>query len=427
LAGIQIHTESDAVSVSAAPLVILDRNIETALSNIPLPRRDQVREFCALRTAQKRSSSSVENYVNAITTLETIGKDYRSITRGEMVAWASVLDEHYAPGTAQLYRILVRNFIKWICCGDAEEAEYPDSVRWIRTKKLKEPYKKHVLSKDDVKRMIRAQNNQRDRALLYCLYEGGCRASEILGLRIKDVTITPTGAEIRVNGKTGYREVPLIESVPDLQLWLNMHPHADDKEYAVWETEDSGRKGMSFGNLYWLVTHTAKKVGLPKGISPHSLRHASATHKSAVLNESQLRMYYGWERDSKMPSKYVHPDKKNLRSSIEKSYGITHEEIEETPIAASPVTCPRCKHTNSPMAKFCMQCGTILDAATAMEVRKLSVEADDITAKVMQELIKRAPDMLRQIVSEISVPQDVRDTGESELTFSTDEVINCRD
>jgi integrase len=404
-------------------MVILDPRIESSLNNIHTTRRDVVREFCALRIAQKRKAASVLNYCKAVSTLETIGKDYRSITKQEMVAWASIIDEHYTPATAQLYRFLVRNFIQWVYNADDEDAEYPDSVRWIKTRKLKEPYKKHVLSKDDVQRMIRATNNQRDRALLFCLYESGCRAGEILGLKLKDVTITSTGAEIRVNGKTGYREVPLIECVPDMQLWFNMHPHADDKEYAVWETEDSGRKGMSFGNLYWLVSHTARKVGLPKGISPHSLRHSSATHKSAILNESQLRMYYGWERDSKMPSKYVHIDQKNLRNTIEKNYGITHEEVEETPVTTSPKVCVRCKHSNSAVAKFCMQCGTVLDAATAMEVQKLSMEADDLTARVMQELIRRAPDMMRQIVNEISAPQDVRDARESGLTCNNDEAI----
>jgi hypothetical protein len=70
-----------------------------------------------------------------------------------------------------------------------------------------------------------------------------------------------------------------------------------------------------------------------------------------------------------------------------------------------------------------MQCGTVLDAATAMEVQKLSMEADDLTARVMQELIRRAPDMMRQIVNEISAPQDVRDARESGLTCNNDEAI----
>jgi len=72
--------------------------------------------------------------------------------------------------------------------------------------------------------MIEACDNPRDRALVHVLYESGARSGELLNMKIGDVEFDQYGAVIRVCGKTGPRRLRLIESVPDLQLWLSMHP-----------------------------------------------------------------------------------------------------------------------------------------------------------------------------------------------------------
>ena len=56
----------------------------------------------------------------------------------------------------------------------------------------------------------------------------GCRPHEILKLKIKDISFKSVGgrqyAEITVNGKTGTRSLPLIDSIPYLKEYLN-HDH----------------------------------------------------------------------------------------------------------------------------------------------------------------------------------------------------------
>ena len=58
----------------------------------------------------------------------------------------------------------------------------------------------------------------------------GCRPHELLKLRIKDIAFKSTGnrqyAEILVNGKTGSRHIPLIDSIPYIKDYLDHeHPH----------------------------------------------------------------------------------------------------------------------------------------------------------------------------------------------------------
>lgn len=416
----QQNTSGASVDI---PAIIFDPRMEQALGNIHASRREIAREFCSIRLAQKLKFNSVMNYCKAIATLETVGKDFRSITKQEMVAWVTLLDQTYKPATAQLYRFLVKNFIRWAYYSDNEDAEYPESVRWIKTQKLKQPYEKHVLSKDEAYRLIRTADNQRDRALLFCLYESGCRAGEILGLRIKDVTIKQTMAEIRVNGKTGPRPIPLIESVSDLQLWLSMHPYADNPEYSMWPVNRKSSKGMKYSTLFWQVCKAANEAGLPKGISPHSLRHASATHKSETLNESQLRLYYGWERDSKMPSKYVHQDEKSLRTALRKYSGMPAEEEIHEIAPTKPKTCSRCHKENSAFACFCMQCGLALDVKTAMGIEDKIRKADGIQERLNEFLMERAPGLLKEFLDRPEIKQTMDEVVTGNLTSNNDEVI----
>jgi hypothetical protein len=65
--------------------------------------------------------------------------------------------------------------------------------------------------------------------------DSAARPYELLKLRIKDVVfkLTPDSngkkqyAEILVNGKTGTRQIPLIDSIPYIKDWItNHHPQA---------------------------------------------------------------------------------------------------------------------------------------------------------------------------------------------------------
>jgi hypothetical protein len=61
--------------------------------------------------------------------------------------------------------------------------------------------------------------------------DSAARPHELLKLRIKDVVfkLAPDKkqyAEILVNGKTGTRHIPLIDSIPYIKDWINRHPQS---------------------------------------------------------------------------------------------------------------------------------------------------------------------------------------------------------
>ncbi len=73
-------------------------------------------------------------------------------------------------------------------------------------------------------------SNKRDKCYHMMALDTSARPHEILNLKIKDVMfkLTPDSkrqyAEVLLNGKTGSRPAPLIQSIPYVKAWLDEHP-----------------------------------------------------------------------------------------------------------------------------------------------------------------------------------------------------------
>lgn len=119
----------------------------------------------------------------------------------------------------------------------------------------------------------------RDRAMLEVLYATGLRVSELIGLRLDQVNLRQ--GVVRVVGKGGKdRLVPLGEEAED---WLNRYlgtarlvildgRRSDD----LFVTERGA--AMTRQAFWYIIKRYALKAGVHKPLSPHTLRHAFATH-----------------------------------------------------------------------------------------------------------------------------------------------------
>jgi site-specific recombinase XerD len=125
----------------------------------------------------------------------------------------------------------------------------------------------------------RTRMGQRDRAMLHVCFVGGLRVSELVGLKVEDVSFDPRAC-IRVLGK-GRRErvLPLWkESGIALRGWLAVRGTAADPALFL-----NARGGVMTraGFTYVLRQHVrAARVACPslgeKRVSPHVLRHSCA-------------------------------------------------------------------------------------------------------------------------------------------------------
>ena len=119
----------------------------------------------------------------------------------------------------------------------------------------------------------------RDRAMLETIYASGLRVSELVNLALSE--LDSTAGLVRVTGKGGReRIVPLgEEALAHLGQYLNdARPELlrDRVSEAVFVTRRGGP--MSRQAFWQLIKRYATVAGVDEALSPHSLRHAFATH-----------------------------------------------------------------------------------------------------------------------------------------------------
>ena len=134
---------------------------------------------------------------------------------------------------------------------------------------------------------VQAALASRDRALLALLYATGCRASEVTGLRVKDVRLTEGWA--RVTGKGDKERVvglnPRCRDAVEDYLAAARPTLAGERPTAAGEAAPlllsrTGRR-LTRSVVWDLVKKYAAAAGCSAKVSPHTLRHSFATHMLA--------------------------------------------------------------------------------------------------------------------------------------------------
>ena len=158
-----------------------------------------------------------------------------------------------------------------------------DPTLQIDTPKLPRNLPK-TLSEADVELLLNAPDTQtplglRDRTMLEVLYATGLRVSELVTLRVTQVSMDM--GVVRVMGKgSKERLVPLGEVALD---WLRRYL-ADGRAVLLGrQTCDAmfvtARADAMTRQMFWyLIKKHARQGGLQTALSPHTLRHAFATH-----------------------------------------------------------------------------------------------------------------------------------------------------
>jgi len=150
------------------------------------------------------------------------------------------------------------------------------------------------LTEDEVDKLLAAPNvaeplGHRDRAMLEVLYATGVRVSELINLRMSQINLNQ--GVLRIIGK-GDRErlIPLGDEAQD---WLKEFIEGARVEILLERQTDylfPTRRGdrMTRQAFWHIIKRYAKKAGVAKKLSPHTVRHAFATH--LLNNGADLRV-----------------------------------------------------------------------------------------------------------------------------------------
>jgi len=181
--------------------------------------------------------------------------------------------------TARLLSTL-RRFYAWL---RRENRISEDPTALIEAPKLGRPLPK-TLTESEVEALLAAPDTQttlglRDRTMLEVIYASGLRVSELVNLTLMQLNLQQ--GVIRVTGK-GNKErlVPLgDEAVSWLQRYIQearivlLNGQSCD---ALFVTQR--REAMTRQAFWYMIKRHAKNANIEKALSPHTLRHAFATH-----------------------------------------------------------------------------------------------------------------------------------------------------
>ena len=134
-----------------------------------------------------------------------------------------------------------------------------------------------ILEPEEAQNLLRQPNKRyltglRNKAMISLMLHCGLRVSEVINLRPGNINLTK--GKLRVeNGKGNKdRDLAIPEYLTDLfDSWRKKRPQSD-----FFFSTLKGKK-LSIRYLQQMVKRYAKKAGLSKRISPHTLRHTYAT------------------------------------------------------------------------------------------------------------------------------------------------------
>jgi integrase/recombinase XerD len=292
-------------------------------------------------------------------------------------------------GTYNVFRAHLIRFFKWLNSPDIEPDKRlkPSMIENIPRLKRKETsiYKPSDLwTQQDDLLFLKYCPTKRGKCYHAISRDTSCRPHEIVKLKIKDIVFKTTGksqyAEILVNGKTGSRRIPLIDSIPYLKDYLDHeHPQPGNPNaplicgtrrglgrhiltVQIYKLYDE-LKRQSFPKLLEspaVLPEDKQRIRelLKKPWNPYIRRHSALTEKSTILKEHVLRQHAGWSGRSQMHLKYLHYFGNESNESLLEAYGIIDKGIQLNELR--PKQCPNCNEPNKLDSKFCAKCRMVL-------------------------------------------------------------------
>jgi integrase/recombinase XerD len=184
-----------------------------------------------------------------------------------------------------------------------------------------EKYLPISMSEEEVERLLNSPNSnqiieRRDKAMIEILYATGMRISELVNLKLTDVDFNRS--VLKVFGKgSKERLVPYGEKAAEaLHIYLRDRKRSDSKSVFL-----SNRGSQITRGAFWQrIKIYIKRENLKSSISPHTLRHAFATHllnRGADLRSVQILLGHS---DLSTTQIYTHIAKQRLGEILKKHH-----------------------------------------------------------------------------------------------------------
>ena len=278
-----------------------------------------VDEFICIAFAEKGlSKNTVEAYQSDLVGFVSFLKDQKvslnSLSQDLFFSYFSNRSkEGYSTASVVRSFVTLRSFFRFLQSEKIIEKDFFSQLEMPKLWRLIP----EVLSVDEVESLLSATDQQdfigaRDRAILEVLYGCGIRVSELVGLKIQDIF----DGFVKVKGK-GEKErlVPIgKKALLSIDYFLqNFRKNSTTDLLFV----TCRNKPLDRTNVFRRIKHYAKKSGILKNISPHTLRHSFATHLLEEGADLRLIQEFLGHADIGTTDRYTHISQKRMQRSFD--------------------------------------------------------------------------------------------------------------
>lgn len=253
---------------------------------------------------------------------ETASRGVLLSTEVDLASYAVAKHIHTKATSANRRLTVFKRFFRWAL---RERLITQDPT--LRLMNAKQPLRvPKTLTEADVEQLLAAPDvgtplGLRDRAMLELMYASGLRVSECVGLKVFNVSLSEH--VLRTFGKgSKERIVPFGEHAAD---WITRYLQqaragllkAQQSEDLFVTTRGSKAGGAMTRVAFWqIIKKYALQAGITKPLSPHTLRHAFATHllnHGADLRAVQMLLGHA---DISTTTIYTHVARERLKQIV---------------------------------------------------------------------------------------------------------------
>lgn len=265
-----------------------------------------LRSFVLHLRGEHRAKATIDAYEGAVERFLTGGGRAHPLTVGrpEVEEWLGSLGDRLAPSTVQNNYLAVRIFFDWLVReGEIAASPFgPPHQRMVKPPPVPET-RKDVVTPEDMASVLDglkapqgrsepryvAEQRWRDAAVIAALYDTGMRTTEACELLTEDVDLA-SGYVLLTHTKNG--EMRRVRLGPEALALLDRYWRRTRKEP---QFAFNGNQGQwSRRGLYTMITGRFRKAGITATISPHDLRHTSASHTVGEMSDGSMMQLFGW-------------------------------------------------------------------------------------------------------------------------------------
>lgn len=243
-----------------------------------------------LQFERKLSENTIDSYRNNLNRFEEFlnGKPIKKVTKEEILAYLKS-NENMAEKSRAHYLTVLKNFYEFLSTEEIIKENPCENIKAPKiTKKLPE-----FLTYEEVEKLLdiklKTPFDYRNKAMLELLYATGLRVSELVNLQLNQIDFENDLLQILGKGKkeriSPFSDIANKYMKIYIETYRNLLLKKKDSDYVF--INNFGNK-ISRQGFFKNLKMIAKKQGIKKEISPHTLRHSYATHM--LKNGADLRI-----------------------------------------------------------------------------------------------------------------------------------------